>query len=57
MIMLTGYYGRPFQTRNKVKGGAFDATDEDFYRWVVGSGTVVAALDEGVQYMKEVSVI
>jgi hypothetical protein len=22
-----GYYGRPFQARNKVKGGAFDATD------------------------------
>ena len=26
------------------------------YRWVVGSGTVVAALDEAVQYTKEVRV-
>ena len=50
-----GYYGRPFQTRNKVKGGAFDATDgeTDFLRWVVGDGTIIAALDEGVKFMKE----
>lgn len=48
-----GYYGRPFQTRNKVKGGAFDNTDADFFRWIVGSGTAVAALDEGIQDMKE----
>ena len=50
-----GYYGRPFQTRNKVKGGAFDATDgeTDFLRWIVGDGTIVAALDEGIKYMKE----
>ena len=25
------------------------------FRWVVGSGTAVAALDEAVQYMKEVN--
>lgn len=48
-----GYYGRPFQVRNKVKGGAFDSTQTDYFRWVVGSGTVVAALDEAVQYLKE----
>jgi len=50
-----GYYGRPFQTRNKVKGGAFDAKDglDDYFRWVVGSGSCVAALDEGVKFMKE----
>jgi hypothetical protein len=48
-----GYYGRPFQTRNKVKGGAFDATDADNLRWIVGSGTVVKAIDEAVLYMKE----
>ena len=41
-----GYYGRPFQTRNKVKGGAFDSTETEFFRWVVGSGSVVAALGE-----------
>jgi hypothetical protein len=49
-----GYYGRPFQTRNKVKGGAFDSTEKEYFRWVLGSGSVVAALDEAVQYMKEV---
>ncbi|KAJ1432674.1 hypothetical protein B484DRAFT_447684 [Ochromonadaceae sp. CCMP2298] len=48
-----GYYGRPFQTRNKVKGGAFDSTEKEYFRWVLGSGSVVAALDEAVQYMKE----
>jgi len=48
-----GYYGRPFQTRNKVKGGAFDSSEKDYFRWVVGSGSAVAALDECVQYMKE----
>jgi FKBP-type peptidyl-prolyl cis-trans isomerase len=47
-----GYYGRPFQTRNKVKGGAFDSTESDNFRWVLGSGQAVAALDEGVRYMK-----
>ena len=48
-----GYYGRPFQTRNKVKGGAFDSETAELLRWTVGSGTVIAALDEGVRYMKE----
>ena len=48
-----GYYGRPFQTRNKVKGGAFDSTESDNFRWVLGSGNAIAALDEGVQYIKE----
>ena len=48
-----GYYGRPFQTRNKVKGGAFDSTESDNFRWVIGSGNAIAALDEGVQYIKE----
>lgn len=47
-----GYYGRPFQTRNKVKGGAFDSTESDYFRWIVGSGTAVAALDEGIKTMK-----
>lgn len=48
-----GYYGRPFQTRNKVKGGAFESTDADYYRWIIGSGSTIAALDEGVRTMKE----
>lgn len=48
-----GYYGRPFQTRNKVKGGAFDADQAELLRWTVGSGAIIAAIDEGVKYMKE----
>ena len=48
-----GYYGRPFQTRNKVKGGAFDATESDNFRWILGSNTAIQALDEGVRYLKE----
>lgn len=51
-----GYYGRPFQSRNKVKGGAFESTEKDFFRWVVGSGNAVAALDECVKYLREGSV-
>ena len=48
-----GYYGRPFQTRNKVKGGAFDADSADLLRWTLGSGAMIAALEEGLTYMKE----
>lgn len=48
-----GYYGRPFEVRNKVKGGAFDSTETDYFRWVIGSGQAIQALDEGLQYMKE----
>ena len=51
-----GYYGRPFQTRNKVKGGAFDAKDSEFFRFIVGQGTVVGAIDEAVRYLKEGSI-
>lgn len=48
-----GYYGRPFQTRNKVKGGAFDSTQTDYFRFVVGDGSAIAAIDKGLQFMKE----
>ena len=36
-----------------MKGGAFDSSESDNFRWVVGSGTAIAAIDEGVQYIKE----
>ena len=39
--------------RNKVKGGAFESSETDYFRWIVGSGQAIQALDEGVQYMKE----
>ncbi len=48
-----GYYGRPFQVRNGPKGGAFDSTSTDFFRWVVGSGTAIGALDQVVKILKE----
>lgn len=48
-----GYYGRPFETRNKVKGGAFDQTTTDYFRWVVGDGTAIMALDNVIKFMKE----
>ncbi len=51
-----GYYGRPFQTRNKVKGGAFDSTDTEFFRFIVGQGSVVEAVDQAVRYLKEGSI-
>lgn len=38
----------------QVKGGAFDSTEKDYFRWIVGSGTAVAALDEVVQQMHQV---
>lgn len=48
-----GYYGRPFQVRNGPKGGAFDSSNTDFFRWVVGSGTAIGALDQVVKILKE----
>jgi hypothetical protein len=49
-----GYYGRPFQLRNKVKGGAFESSETDYYRWTVGSSSTIQALNEAVTYLPEV---
>lgn len=46
-----GYYGRIFKAKNGVKGGAFDA-DTEFERFIVGGGTVVPGLEEGMLSMK-----
>jgi len=46
-----GYYGRIFESKNKVKGGAFE-NDKDFFRWIQGKHTVIPALEEGVRGMK-----
>ena len=52
-----GYYGRPFQARNKVKGGAYSAKkgerDDEYFRFILGSGAAIAAVDEAVRYLKE----
>lgn len=52
-----GYYGRPFQLRNKVKGGAFESSETDYYRWTVGSPSTIQALNEAVTYLPEVQLM
>ena len=47
-----GYFGRPFEAKGGVKGGAFQG-DQDFDRFVVGRGQVVPALEEAIVGMKE----
>ncbi|KAK9916742.1 hypothetical protein WJX75_006484 [Coccomyxa subellipsoidea] len=47
-----GYYGRPFEARNKAKGGSF-AKDKDFFRFTLGRGEVIPAFEEAVLSMKE----
>jgi FKBP-type peptidyl-prolyl cis-trans isomerase len=46
-----GYYGRAFEKKNSVKGGAFEA-DQDSFRFVIGRHTVIAGLEEGVLGMR-----
>ena len=46
-----GYYGRPFEARNKPKGSSF-AGDKDYLRFVLGAGQVIPAFEEAVAGMK-----
>ena len=46
-----GYYGRPYEKKNSVKGGAFDA-DQDYFRFVIGKGTAIPGLEEGLTGMR-----
>jgi FKBP-type peptidyl-prolyl cis-trans isomerase len=46
-----GYYGRPFEARNKPKGSSF-AEDKDFIRYKLGSGTFIKAFEEALVGMK-----
>ena len=46
-----GYYGRIFEGAGKAQGGAF-ANEKDLFRFVLGSGSVIPALDEAVAGMK-----
>jgi hypothetical protein len=46
-----GFYGRPFEKKNSVKGGAFDK-DQEFYRFVIGKHETIPALEEGLTGMK-----
>merc|ERR1719316_786024 len=45
-----GYFGRPFESR---KLNDLDRVDQEALRFVVGDGTVVPAIDEGVRGMRE----
>lgn len=46
-----GYYGRIFQKKNSVQGGAF-AEDPGFYRYVLGTKSLVPGLEEGIKGMQ-----
>lgn len=46
-----GYYGRPFEKRSSIKGGAFEDTPE-YFRFVIGKGNAIAALEEGLLGMR-----
>jgi len=46
-----GYFGRPFEAKGGPKGGAFDK-DLDYDRTVIGSKTVIPALEEALMTMK-----
>ncbi|KAF8071220.1 FKBP19 [Scenedesmus sp. PABB004] len=47
-----GYYGRPFEARNKAKGGSFTGDDKDFLRFTLGDGSVIPAFEEAVETMR-----
>ena len=46
-----GYYGRPFETKLRAKGGAFE-NDKDYFRFILGDGAVIPAFEEMVAGMK-----
>lgn len=47
-----GYYGRPFEARNKARGGSFTGDEKDFLRFTLGDGSVIAGFDEAVRGMR-----
>ena len=47
-----GYFGRPFEKKNGAAGSDF-VGDRDYSRFVVGAGSVIPALEEGVVGMRE----
>lgn len=51
-----GYYGRPFEARNKTKGGSFTGDSKDYYRVKLGTNQVIPAFEEALASMKPGSV-
>ena len=47
-----GYYGRPFEARNKSKGGAFTGDDKDFVRFTADDPKIIPAFREAVIGMR-----
>lgn len=49
-----GYYGRPFEARNKAKGGSFSGVQEqDLFRFELGANKAIPAFEEAVTSMKQ----
>lgn len=48
-----GYYGRPFEARNKPRGGAFTGDEKEFFRFKLGDSTIIPAFNEAISSMKE----
>ncbi|CAI9093094.1 OLC1v1028509C1 [Oldenlandia corymbosa var. corymbosa] len=46
-----GYYGRIFEARNKTKGGSFEGSEKEFYKFKIGSDEVIPAFEEAVSGM------
>eukprot|EP01025_Chloroclados_australasicus_P026214 TRINITY_DN26044_c0_g1_i1.p1 TRINITY_DN26044_c0_g1~~TRINITY_DN26044_c0_g1_i1.p1 ORF type:complete len:237 (+),score=20.21 TRINITY_DN26044_c0_g1_i1:146-856(+) len=47
-----GYYGRPFEARNKPKGGTFVGDDKNYFVFTVGDPMVIPAVNEAMMGMK-----
>ncbi|KAG1667571.1 hypothetical protein FOA52_014652 [Chlamydomonas sp. UWO 241] len=47
-----GYYGRPFEARNKPKGSSFTGENKDFIRFVLGDGSMIPAVEEAILGMR-----
>jgi len=47
-----GYYGRPFEARNKSKGGAFTGDEKEFFRFKASDESVIPAFREAIAGMR-----
>ena len=47
-----GYFGRPFQAKGGPQGGAFDKDNLDYARVVLGSNSIVPALEQALEGMQ-----
>ncbi|OAE18091.1 hypothetical protein AXG93_2899s1200 [Marchantia polymorpha subsp. ruderalis] len=47
-----GYYGRIFEARNKAKGGSFEGSERDYFKFRVGGDEVIPAFEEAIKTMR-----